>query len=255
MYDLLKITVSSVLMPLPFAILLIVFGFVLLKLQRHTFGFISTSIGGLCLILFSWAPFANFVLLPIERTYPTLMSLPSQQPTAIIVLGGGWFPGDEVSSTSKLSASSRARLIEGIRLWRQNPDNLLIVSGADRDPSIPAVAEGYKLAAIDLGVPAAKIIALDSPVDTGKEAKAVKAWQQSIASNYQLILVTSASHMPRAMLHFKSVGLTPIAAPTHYRVQPFVPSLRYWVPSGNNLLNTEIAWREWLATRAVQFEH
>jgi uncharacterized SAM-binding protein YcdF (DUF218 family) len=53
-----------------------------------------------------------------------------------------------------------------------------------------------------LGVPRSEIIVLDKPKDTEEEAAAVK---QAIG-DAPFLLVTSASHLPRAMIFFAMPG-------------------------------------------------
>ena len=55
-----------------------------------------------------------------------------------------------------------------------------------------------------LGVPRSAIITLDSPKDTEEEAAAVK---QAIG-DVPFLLVTSASHLPRAMIFFENKDCT-----------------------------------------------
>lgn len=62
-----------------------------------------------------------------------------------------------------------------------------------------------------LGVPRSAIITLDSPKDTEEEAAAVK---QAIG-DVPFLLVTSASHLPRAMIFFEKQGLHPLPAPAN----------------------------------------
>jgi uncharacterized SAM-binding protein YcdF (DUF218 family) len=149
-------------------------------------------------------------------------------------------------------------LVEGIRLLKLLPNARLLVSGASRDKAIAPVAWGYRDAALALGVAPDQIVVLDTPVDTGGEAKAVKSWVVAQGANSlsssRLILVTSASHIPRAMRHFESAGLHPLAAPTHYLASRGT-GLGYWVPSAENLKKSERAWYELLGLLAVKLEH
>ncbi|MEE1974343.1 ElyC/SanA/YdcF family protein, partial [Maribacter flavus] len=62
-----------------------------------------------------------------------------------------------------------------------------------------------------LGIPRSEIIVLDKPKDTEEEAEAVK---QTIG-DAPFLLVTSASHLPRAMIFFQHVGLNPLPAPAN----------------------------------------
>ena len=60
-------------------------------------------------------------------------------------------------------------------------------------------------------MPREQIIPLDLPKDTEEEAAAVK---QAIG-DAPFLLVTSASHLPRAMIFFQQEGLNPLPAPAN----------------------------------------
>ncbi|MBE0490529.1 MAG: YdcF family protein [Halomonas sp.] len=143
--------------------------------------------------------------------------------------------------------------MEGIRLWRQRPELPLMVSGASRDDDNAAVALGYATAAVALGVPETQLRVLDWPTDTGLEAQAVR---EALGEGARVVLVTSASHLPRAMQHFRQAGLDPLAAPTHYLTShPEAGQGRSWVPSAANLRKTERAMYEALGLLAIGWEH
>jgi len=195
---------------------------------------------------------ADRLLAPLEQRYPALLQLPSDDSlAAVVVLGGGWQPQAPRSSVGRLNDSSAIRLMEGIRLWRQRPALPLVVSGASRDPDVLPVARGYAVAASELGVPDARLRVLDRPTDTGQEAKAVR---EALGEGARLVLVTSASHMPRAIRHFQRAGLDPVAAPVHYLTQPRSGTVVDWVPSAGELRKTERAVYEALGLLAVRWE-
>lgn len=254
MYDLIKSLAAQLLMPLPVSIGFLVFGFLLIIGKRQQLSAIFCGVGLVVLFLTSWAPVAERLLLPLETRYSALAELPQDSlPVAVVVLGGGWQPEAPISSVSRLDESSALRLMEGIRLWRQAPKLLLIVTGASSNSKIAPVALGYAEAAQALGVPAQQVQVLDWPTDTGQEAKAVR---QLLGASAQVILVTSASHMPRAMLHFQAAGLVPLAAPTHYLVQYNSPrNLGYWIPSASYMKMSERTIYETLGMFLVNVEH
>lgn len=61
------------------------------------------------------------------------------------------------------------------------------------------------------GIPRSEILVLDKPKDTEEEAAAVKM----AIGDASFLLVTSASHLPRAMIFFRRAGLTPLPAPAN----------------------------------------
>lgn len=252
MYETLKGLAAQVLMPLPMMMVAVVVGLALRQFGLRRLG------GGLCvmavglLVLVSWAPVADRLLEPLEQRYPAMLKPPDAPVEAIVVLGGGWQPAPEWPVTAQLSETSLPRLMEGLRLWHAQPEALLIVSGGSSEPSEPGVAEGYARAAQALGVPDASLVVLDTTLDTGDEARAIV---DRLGEGGRIVLVTSASHMPRAKRHFEAVGLRPLPAPTHYLTGRQSRGWRYWLPGAEHLAKTERALYEWLGRLAVQWEH
>lgn len=254
MYDTIKVLASQLLMPLPISLGLMALGLMLMAWRCRRAGVATAAIGLAILVLASWGPVAERLLEPLEARYPALEALPENEGlAAVVVLGGGWRPEAPRSSVSRLSDSSAIRLMEGIRLWRQHPELPLVVTGASRDPDIAPVAWGYAAAAAELGVPEGRLTVLDWPTDTGLEAQAVR---EALGAGARVVLVTSASHMPRSMRHFRQAGLEPLAAPTHYLTQhDQAGQLRHWVPSASHLRKSERALYEALGLLAVGWEH
>lgn len=253
MYDLLKILVAQLLMPLPVLLSLLLLGLLLVKAGRRRLGLAMSVAALMLLLLLSWAPVADRLISPLETQYEALHDLPVEADlAAIVVLGGGWHDDAPWPITAKLNESSAIRLMEGVRLWRQRPALPLVVTGASRDPEREPVARGYAEAARQLGVPSARLQVLDTPTDTGLEARAVR---ESLGEGAQVVLVTSASHMSRAIQHFRRAGLKPLAAPTHYLAErALTNSLGYWVPSATQLRKSERAIYERLGQLAVYLE-
>ncbi len=254
MYDLLKVLVAHLVMPLPVTLGLLLLGGGLAWRGLRGPGLAAAALGLLLLFLASWSPLADRLLAPLEARYPALQALPDDESLAgIVVLGGGWAWHTPWSITGRLGESSAIRLMEGVRLWRQRPSLPLVVTGSSRDPDAEPVAWGYARGAQELGVEPAQLQVLDTPVDTGLEARAVS---KVLGEGARVVLVTSASHMPRAMQHFRRAGLRPMAAPTHYlAARSRVRRFGYWVPSATQLRKTERALYERLGLLALRFEH
>ena len=252
-YVLLKALVAQLLMPLPLCLLLFGAG-VLLRLCLLRLGNALVVIGVMTLALLSWAPVADRLLSPIEARYPALHDWPHVAPgAAIVVLGGGYQPHQPWVVTGQLSEASANRVLEGLRLWHLSAsESLLVVTGASRRNDVEPMARAYGRVARDMSVPDSHLHVLDTPTDTGEEARAVA---RLLGEDATLLLVTSASHMPRAMAHFQQAGLNPIAAPTHYlALRDDVDTLSYWVPSARHLQKSERAIYEWLGMLAVSWE-
>lgn len=208
----LKKIVSMFLMPLPLGVAFIILALLFLysnKLQKSK---LTLMVSIVWFFLFSYAPFVNMILHNIESTYSTLHQAPKEM-KYIYVLGGGHSTDETQPITSQVNEASVVRLNEGIRLYRQLHENAkIIVSGYSGlyDPTTHAAMQ--KKLAIALGVQEEDILLRPDPRDTQEEAIAAK----KLLADEPFILVTSASHMARAMNFFTQEGLTPIPAPTNH---------------------------------------
>ena len=254
LYGGLKGLAAALLMPFPVALGLVAFGVGLRALHNNVraLGGWLVIAGALLLVLASWQPVADALLSPLEDRYPPLTD-PTRvsDVTAVVVLGGGWWPdAEDWPITARLGESSAIRLFEGLRLLQAWPEARLVLTGASRRADRAPVARGYAEAARDFGVPETRMRVLDTPVDTAQEAEAVRA---ALGDGARLVLVTSASHMPRAMAYFRRVGLDPVAAPTHrLSGRSAHDELADWVPAADYLRMTERAWYEDLGLLALR---
>lgn len=238
----LKKYLGSMLLPLPFALIIMAISIIFLWLNCWTkTAKILLSISWLLLLCCSLQPIADSLLAPIEAQYPSWNG--KQQPQYIVVLGGGYTWDPNWVPSSNLAGSSLARVTEGIRQWRRFPQAKLIFTGAAAKGNPRSNAAVAAEVTISLAVPADKIIVLEHPKDTQQEAKAVA----HIVSHHCFLLVTSANHLPRAMHYFQMQGLQPIPVPANQMAvhRPLAPWQKF-IPSGIWLIHSERAWYETL---------
>ncbi|GIC79415.1 envelope biogenesis factor ElyC [Moritella sp. F3] len=237
----LKKIIGTWLMPLPFLLTLFILAALLYKLTRYKRSaqilFCSSFI---TLLLLSLDPVATRLAATLESQYP---SYQDQAVDYVHVLGNGHTTVDSLPITSQLSPAALARTIEGVRIYKLNPTAKLIFSGYSGGDINSNAMMNARLA-IALGVPKSAIILLESPRDTIEEAIENK----NITQGKVLVLVTSATHMPRAMSIFKQQGLSPIPAPTAHvsKARTGIQPLHYYFPRANHLAVSERAIHEWL---------
>jgi uncharacterized SAM-binding protein YcdF (DUF218 family) len=189
--------------------------------------------------LLSIMPVSNLLLKTLENKYPPLLT-PPKDIKYIVVLGGGALNRDtQLPSTSRLSPSSTARLLEGIRLFNQLEDAVLVTSGGNSRniPIQQLTCSQMKELAVLMGIQKDKILPLCDSRDTYEEAKNI----QQLLGEQSFLLVTSAFHIPRAMFILNKIGLNPIPAPANfmgqskynYSYSPFLPAAIYFTYSSS----------------------
>jgi len=202
---------------------------------------ILLTIGLGLLYLLSFRPLSNAFLTPLENSYPYYQGRDTV--SYILVLGGGAVDDPRLPTASQLSDPSLNRLVEGIGIYRRIQGARLIFSGKK-------VARLMSAAAQSLGVKESDILIEASARDTKDEARTV----QRIVGKAPFILVTSASHMPRAIALFKKRGMHPIPAPVRYMVRgEYTLNAEFFLPSPGELYKTELAWHEYLGLLWAKF--
>jgi uncharacterized SAM-binding protein YcdF (DUF218 family) len=239
-----KKMISQLFFPVPLCIEILILGLILLWFtRRQRVGKIVVSIGVALLTLFSLSSLSDALLSTLEYRFPPLLSRQVMDDVKyVVVLGGGHTSDPRLPVTGQLSNSSLARLAEGIRLHRILPGSAVILSGGGPFDPVPN-AEVMAEVAFLLGLNRKDVILESESKDTKDHARYIK----KIIGEETFVLVTSASHMPRAMALFKSVGLEPIPAPTDYWTKAVqVTRPQGFFPSAYSLVNTERAFYEYL---------
>lgn len=236
-------------MVMPLSIILILLVCALIFHHKSPrFSFKCLLIGTLILLFSTFQPSANWVMRPIENSFPPFVNS-AKKIDYIVMLGCYQVTDPRLSATSQLGECSLQRLVEGLRILKLHPEATLITSGASFNNS-RSNAETMKQAAISLGVPKQKIMTENFPKDTEQEAQLIAP---RIAGSHS-VLITNADHMPRAMNYFHQYGASPIAAPIYTWVKNnnLPHTWHYLVPNPRALEQTTTAWYETLG-RIVQW--
>ncbi|MGF1767131.1 envelope biogenesis factor ElyC [Enterovibrio makurazakiensis] len=239
MFELKKL-ISTLLMPLPALLLIGFFGlFLIWFTQRKGFGSFFVFVSLLLIGLVSFQPISSSLLMGLERQHTRFLQ-PEEPVDYVMVLGHGHVVDDEIPPTSELSRVALMRLIEGIRIHFMYPTSQLILSGYDGGYEV-SHARMLARVAMAMGVNKNNILLLETAKDTWEEAFQAA----SVVGDSNLVLVTSASHMPRALYEFQSAGLDPIPAPTNYMAQKEIqqPWIKY-SPRAQYLEQFERFWHE-----------
>jgi len=231
-----KKIVAPFLFPVPLCLEILVVGVVLLLFTRsQKCGKGLVSIGTVLFLLFSFPPVSNLLLAGLEHSY----NAPKEHEKGvhwIVVLGAGGYCDPDIPIGNQVSADSMYRLVEGVRLHRELPGSKLILTG-----SVGAL-KMCEVAADIFGIPRSEIVVLPDPRDTEEESAMVKL----LVKDEPLILVTSASHMPRAIALFEREGMHPLPAPAEYLVRKECPGPYPPMPGPDGLEQATKAFHEYL---------
>lgn len=164
------------------------------------------SLSGLCLLL--WAlvaitPLGTWALLPLEGRFPAPTAAAIALPLdGIIVLGGAVMPVASVEHGSPQLTQEAERMTVLPGLMRRFPSARLIFTGGSGDPRRPDAVEAPHVLALlsDLGIDPARVTTEATSRNTVENARNVRPL---VPSGGRWLLVTSASHMPRAMGVFR----------------------------------------------------
>lgn len=172
--------------------------------------------------LITYAPFSNLLLNNLESRYDRVEQIP-QDVTYILLLGG----------------DREKRAWEAIRLYHMRQGLKIVTSGYSMHDK---ASDAFKTSLLlqESGIPAQDIVMQENVKDTKEEAWEMK----KRVGDAQFLLVTSAYHMPRAILLFENEGLRPIAAPGDFNNPDEDGMLSIW--QSKQLKKTEQAWHEYL---------
>jgi len=171
---------------------------------------------GLALLwLPSTAPVADLLLLPLETRYPVVENPPHAD---VVVVLTGMTDMKAAKGNQVEMGEAGDRILAGVALVRWGHADTLLIAGGSGDLFDQSASEALALNrfAIEFGVPADRILLDTTSRNTYENAVEVRPWLQE-AGLLDIILVTSAAHMPRSMGCFRKVGLDPLPYPVDFR--------------------------------------
>jgi len=190
---------------------------------------------------------AKILMDPLERAnYPK----PSQDPVAVVVLGGGDIAG---APNLPLTPSGTKRLLWG--LMEANRRGLaLVYSGCEREwarASIQQIVQALNLPfrPCDHLAPGCYLIEGASK-DTYENAKYTRTLFERLKAEPTIVLVTSAYHMPRSWRLFRHFGFTIHPSPTDYRIDE-EPNPIALLPNMGSLQTSYLALHEYLGLASL----
>ena len=205
--------------------------------------------------LSSTTGFSNLLARSLELKYLPPTEIPSGQ--VLVVLGGGTEPASPPRTTVEINGAGD-RVLYAAELYKQGKAPFILLSGGDIEwlssgSSTPAQDMAALL--VQMGVPESALWLENESMNTYENALYAKEFldEQDID---QILLITSAMHMPRAVALFEKQGFEVTPLPVDFSVTDsisasssegnIVGKLIDIMPTASNLALTTNAMKEYL---------
>jgi uncharacterized SAM-binding protein YcdF (DUF218 family) len=202
MFEIKKL-ISQFLMPVPLVTLLFLAGWVLARFSQYRrAGRVLQGLALLLFVAFGYGVGTERYLYRLERRYPSVeledAGFERLRGAVIVVLGQGFAENSDLALRYRTGAVFQSRLQEGMRLFRRIPEAQMIVSVAGEEKQAPkeAFLDDY---AREHGLARDRIHLIATARDTTEEARLAL----DVRITNTVVIVTSASHIPRAVTIFK----------------------------------------------------
>jgi uncharacterized SAM-binding protein YcdF (DUF218 family) len=196
-------------------------------------------------------PVGHWLMRGLERQYPASQEAPGA--AAIVLLGGGMSP---LVLPRHHPETNRAgdRLLHAARLWKQGLAPVIVATGG----YIPFVTDVpgseaalYASLLTELfGVPPDSIRLVTESQTTSDDAVLTARLFGERGMKKEILLVTSASHMPRAAALFRKQGFIVHPAPTDFQSSEGALKAIHLLPSGMVMADTYVALHEYMGLAA-----
>ena len=202
------------------------------------------SLLGLLILIFCSVPIiSNKLIFYLEKDYSLQNVKDVTKADAIVVLSGMI---STINSKEKLSYEfndSIDRILSGIDLFKEDKASFLILTNG-KIPWSVGIPEGEYLKdfSIKYGIPEDRILLTDNVQNTDQEAISVKKLLKTNEAN--IILVTSAFHMPRAKKVFEAANIKVIPFAVDFKTPIKKITIIDFIPSANSLKDTSHFFRE-----------
>lgn len=184
----------------------------------------------------------------LERQYPPPAAY--SKAAAIVLLGGGMEPMLPPRTEAETGPAGD-RPLHAARLWKRGLAPVIVATGGYIEFVTGAPGSEADLYARLLteiaGIPDSVILRVRGSRTTYEDARLTAALFDSKGMRKDILLVTSAAHMPRAAALFRKAGFVVHAAPTDYQAgeEPAFTFVRL-LPNGLSMMKTYFALNEYV---------
>lgn len=194
-------------------LLLIALGFCF---KRSRWALIPVSLAFIILMTASNVRFSNSIVTSLERQYLPQVNIPSAE--AIVVLGGAT-RNKEFPRIMPDMSDRGDRLLYAVKLYKQGAAPLIVLTGGRIQWYGGESSEAESMATLMeiMGIPREAILLESRALNTYENAVYTKEILERRNID-RVLLITSATHMPRSLAIFKKQGIEAIPAPTDFLV-------------------------------------
>ena len=202
------------------------------------------GLAAICILTVCSLPvFSNKLISYLERDYSLLRPASAKNADAIIVLSGMVRTIQGANGLDYEWTEASDRIFAGIDLIKENKAPVLVLTGGKLPWSV-GKPEGEYLRDIaeEFGVPSDIILLTENVQNTDQEAKAVAKLLNKDVPN--IILVTSAFHMPRAQKVFETAGIVVSPFPVDFLSGAGNTKIMDFMPAAEAFKDTSFVVRE-----------
>lgn len=198
-----------------------------------------------CFSLVYWTPLAAWLIWPLETAFPAYSAQSGAQNSIIVHLSGAERPERVESSSVVMLNDQHGRYFEVMRLLTALPEATVLFAGGYRKENVSdgdIAIEAYRRAGLDK-----RLTVIGNARNTFENGRDVAAYLAENTISHPIILVSSAAHMPRAVLSFQAHQIAVVPAPA-LALAPKMSFWQSWSAYGARIENLELfqrAMHEW----------
>ena len=235
----------ALIQPISLTFLLMLCGWLLVLFRRRRLGLAMGALGLLLLGASGFTTLGVLLIAPLEGRFVRPQPLPASV-DHIVMLGGA--TAGHVSTLRQIAelTESGDRLTETLYLANLYPQARIVLSGgsgllvADGEPEAETAARFFEAH----GIARERLVLEGASRNTDENADLTKAMLGDEPGT--VMLVTSASHMPRSVGLFRKVGIDVVAWPADYRSAGDEGLAFDVVYPASNIATTGVALKEWI---------